>query len=73
MTLETQLHRAFADKRVNWVNPRREFFYATPLEVKGVLQQFEGDLLQYEDVPEALEWRQSQNALGAGDALDAHA
>jgi hypothetical protein len=70
VSLETQLHHAFAAKRVNWINPRREFFYATPLEVKEVLQRFEGDLLQYEDVPEALEWRQSQNGIGSGGASD---
>ena len=29
--LETELHRAFvAERRVNWVNNRREFFFATP-------------------------------------------
>src|SRR5690606_38239824 len=27
--LEAALHRRFADRRVNMVNPRREFFYAT--------------------------------------------
>jgi hypothetical protein len=41
------------------VNTQREFFYATPGEVKEVLQQFEGTLLSYVDEQEALEWRQT--------------
>ena len=28
ITLETELHKAFADRRVNLVNHRREFFFA---------------------------------------------
>ena len=30
VTVETKLHQAFAAKRVNRINSRREFFYATP-------------------------------------------
>jgi hypothetical protein len=32
--IETTLHQRLADKRVNLVNPRREFFHATPAEGK---------------------------------------
>jgi hypothetical protein len=59
VTLETQLHQALAAKRVNRVNLRREFFYATPLEVKELLADLEGSLVEYTDEPEALEWHQS--------------
>lgn len=60
--LETKLHQALADKRVNLVNMRREFFYATPAEVRDLLAQFEGNhLLSFEESPEALEWHQSEN------------
>ena len=60
VSLETQLHDRLADLRVNRVNPRREFFYATPEQVKDVLQSLDGEfLLEYNEFPEALEWRES--------------
>src|SRR5690606_12912942 len=37
--LENSLHEEFADRRVNRVNLRREFFYATPAEVREVLER----------------------------------
>jgi hypothetical protein len=57
--IETALHQRLADKRVNLVNPRREFFHATAAEVKTLLAELAGDLLHFEDFPEALEYRQS--------------
>lgn len=65
--LETMLHRRFAAKRVNMVNARREFFYATPAEVRGVLDQIQNVLIQFNEVPEALEWRQSETVRARGD------
>lgn len=60
VSLETQLHDRLAELRVNRVNPRREFFYATPEQVKDVLQSLDGEfLLEYNEFPEALEWRES--------------
>ena len=35
LTLEAELHQAFADRRVNFVNERREFFFATPGRSSG--------------------------------------
>lgn len=57
--IEAELHRRLADRRVNAVNLRREFFYATPEEVKPHLLELAGELLEYEEMPEALEFRQS--------------
>ncbi|MFI1988442.1 DUF4041 domain-containing protein [Actinoplanes sp. NPDC020271] len=57
--IEAQMHSRLADKRVNLINQRREFFYATPAEAKQLLAELTGNLLQYEEVPEALEYRQS--------------
>jgi hypothetical protein len=57
--LEADLHRALAAKRVNLVNMRREYFYATPAEVRGLLEQRHGQLLRFEEMPEAVEWHQS--------------
>ena len=56
--LETELHRQFASKRVNQVNSRKEFFYATPAEVRDALQRFAGQhLIEFTEEPQALEWR----------------
>lgn len=58
--LEGRLHDALTERRVNKVNPRREFFRATPAEVRDLLGKIAGQhLLEYRELPEALEWRQS--------------
>lgn len=59
--LETALHQRFADRRLNLVNAHREFFYATPHEVKEALLTLKGDLVSFVEAPEALEWHQSEN------------
>jgi hypothetical protein len=61
ITLESELHRAFADRRVNFVNERREFFFATPREVETILQQKAGGLLEFTEQPEALQYYQSKS------------
>lgn len=60
--VETAMHQALAVRRVNMVNNHREFFYATPLEVRQLLERIQGSLLHYAEDPEALEWHQSVNA-----------
>jgi hypothetical protein len=69
VTLETELHRRLSHKRVNLVNTRREFFYATPAEVKEQLLAIrDAHVLQYTDTPEAVEWRASEpSRRGAGE------
>ena len=57
--IENSLHQRLADRRVNRVNLRREFFYATPQEVKTHLIDLAGELVEYEEFPEALEYRQT--------------
>ncbi|HKV11206.1 MAG TPA: DUF4041 domain-containing protein [Thermoanaerobaculia bacterium] len=57
--IETAMHDRLAYRRVNLVNQRREFFRATPLEAKMHLAELAGELLQFQDVPEALEYRES--------------
>ncbi|HEU5128592.1 MAG TPA: DUF4041 domain-containing protein [Glycomyces sp.] len=64
--LEARLHESFAGQRVNRVNQRREFFYATPAQVRDTLAEFAGEhLLQYTDEAEAYEWRASDGASRA--------
>jgi hypothetical protein len=36
VSLENELHRAFAVHRVSHANERREFFFATPMDVRDV-------------------------------------
>ena len=59
--VEAEMHRRLADKRVNRVNLRREFFYATPAEVRDLLAAVAGDLLEFTEAPEAFEYHQSVN------------
>ena len=59
VTVEADLHRRFADKRVNRVNTRREFFYASPAEVRDVLSEVAGNLLEFTEEPEAEQYRLS--------------
>jgi hypothetical protein len=59
VTLENELHKAFADRRVNFVNERREFFFATPAEVREALLKKDGGLLEFHERPEAPEYFQS--------------
>jgi hypothetical protein len=59
--VEAEMHRRLADRRVNRVNLRREFFYATPSEVRDLLADVAGDLLEYTDSAEAFEYHQSVN------------
>ena len=60
LTLEAELHQAFADRRVNFVNERREFFFATPAEVRALLMEKVGGLLEFSEDVEALEYYQSR-------------
>lgn len=66
--LEGRLHAQLNERRVNKVNLRREFFHATPAEVRDLLEKIAGQhLLEYWDTAEALEWRQSVHATMAAD------
>lgn len=71
--LETELHRQFASQRVNQVNSRKEFFYASPAEVRDALERFAGQhLIEFTEEPQALEWRAGQR-MAEGGALAASA
>lgn len=57
--IEEELHRRLAHKRVNLINSRREFFRATPAEVREHLQELAGELLVFTEFPEAEDYRRS--------------
>jgi hypothetical protein len=46
---------------MNLVNRRREFFYATPAEVRDRLTEADGAVLEFVEEPEAEEWHESEN------------
>jgi hypothetical protein len=60
VTLENQLHQQFTGQRLNHANPRREFFFATPAQVRDVLATKLGNLLEYTTEPEATQYFQSR-------------
>lgn len=60
VTVEPDLHRSFADRRVNVINQRREFFFATPAEVRTVLLEQVGNLLEFAEEPAATQYLQSK-------------
>ena len=60
VTLEAELHAAFAHRRVNCINARKEFFFATPLEVQEVLVAKVGNLLEFREQVESTEYLQSK-------------
>jgi hypothetical protein len=62
VSIESKMHQRLADHRVNRVNLRREFFYAAPAEVREHLKALTGELLSFEENPEAIEYHQSLQA-----------
>lgn len=59
--IEASMHRKFETERVNLVNLRREFFRITPHQAREALAELAGELLTFHEVPEAIEYRQSQD------------
>lgn len=57
--LEKQIHNALTDKRVNMENHRKEFFYVTPAEAKGVMEEM-GIKSSWYFEREAREYRESE-------------
>lgn len=59
VTLEAELHQHFTDRRVNFANARKEFFFASPAEVRDVLAAKVGNLLEFVEHAESTEYLQS--------------
>lgn len=57
--LEADLHARFSELRMNRVNMRKEFFFATPAEVRSVLAEKLGNLLEFAEAVESVEYFQS--------------
>jgi hypothetical protein len=57
--LENELHEHFATRRMNWANNRKEFFFVSPAEVRSVLIEKVGNLLEFVEHCESTEYYQS--------------
>jgi chromosome segregation ATPase len=60
-----QLHQRFNDRRVNGVNPRREFFKVPLEEIAQAIEEIRKETgainnIQYERIPEAYEYRKTK-------------
>jgi hypothetical protein len=58
--VEGELHRRFAPHRVNRINLRREYFRTTPSAVKAALMEITGNLLEFNEHPEAEQFHASE-------------
>ena len=57
--LEAALHQAFASRRVNQVNQRREYFRVSLEEIKEVVRKNHDKTVEFINVPEAQQYRES--------------
>jgi hypothetical protein len=57
--LEYALHRAFEHRRLNLINRRREFFRVTLQEIEQVVQMHFGKPVEFTQLPDAEQYRQS--------------
>jgi len=58
--LESALHKAFENKKLNWINTRREFFNVTLDEIKSVVKANYDKTAEFIDFAEAEQFRTSQ-------------
>jgi Domain of unknown function (DUF4041)/T5orf172 domain len=72
VTLETELHNLFVSRRMNWANDRKEFFFASPADVRSALVERIGNLLEFVEHAESTEFLQSVShwPLGVAQARE---
>lgn len=58
--LETALHHAFENKKLNMVNSRREFFHVTLDEIKEIVRNNFDKTVEFIDFPDAEQYRISE-------------
>lgn len=62
-TLETALHHAFENRKVNMVNARREFFNVTLDEIEDVVRKNYDKTVDFIKIPQAEQYRESQKII----------
>lgn len=58
--LETALHHAFEDRKINMVNTRREFFKVSLDEIEKVVKEHYDGTVEFIKVPDAIQYRESE-------------
>ena len=61
--LETALHHAFENRKVNMVNARREFFNVTLDEIEDVVRKNYDKTVDFIKIPQAEQYRESQKII----------
>ena len=61
--LETALHHAFDNKKVNMINGRREFFNVTLEEIEEVVKANYDKTVEFIKIPQAEQYRESQKII----------
>jgi hypothetical protein len=56
--LENSLHKLFRNRRINWVNDRKEFFHVSLDEIETAVHQHHG-IIEFLHFPEAEEYRKT--------------
>lgn len=64
--LEATLHRTFAERRLNYINNRREFFRVSLDEVKQVIKENHDKSVEFVEVPPADQYRETLKMKEAG-------
>lgn len=64
--LEAALHNAFADRKLNYINQRREFFAVTLDEIKEVVKNNYDKTVEFVDIPPAEQYRESKKMRESG-------
>ena len=59
VSLENELHKHFESRRVNRANNRKEFFFASPADVRTVLTEKLGNLLNFTEHADSIDYLQS--------------
>lgn len=57
--LESSLHKAFEDRKVNMINGRKEFFNVTLDEIKAEIKKHHEEMIDIKDVPDAEQYRET--------------
>ena len=62
-SLETALHHAFENRKVNMINGRREFFNVTLEEIEQVVKENYDKTVEFVKIPQAEQYRESKKII----------
>jgi hypothetical protein len=68
-SLESALHEHFADRAINKVNPRKEFFRVSLDEIENVVREHHDKVVEFTKIARAEDYRLTLAKLNAGAVL----